>query len=147
MKKEISFTVILSIVIFFGTAFSQNINKSKLDSLFNSLAENNKAMGSIAISKNGTIVYSRAIGYSVITGKEKKPATENTRYRIGSISKMFTSVMIFQLIEEHKLELSTTLDKFYPTVPNADKITIGNLLNHRSGLHNFTNDSKTLSSV
>ncbi len=141
MEKEMSFTILLSILLFFGTAFSQTINKSKLDSLFNKLAENNKAMGSIAVSKNGTIVYSRAIGYSFIAGKEQKPATENTRYRIGSISKMFTAVMIFQLIEEHKLELSSTLNKFYPAIPNADKITIGNLLNHRSGLHNFTNDS------
>jgi D-alanyl-D-alanine carboxypeptidase len=44
------------------------------------------------------------------------------------------------LVEEGKLILQTTLDKYYPSVPNASKITIEQLLRHRSGLFNFTND-------
>jgi len=48
--------------------------------------------------------------------------------------------MIFQLIEEGKIKLTTTLDSYFPNLPNAKTITISNLLNHRSGLHNFTND-------
>jgi len=140
MKTKI-FTTILLAGLSFGTVFSQSINKSKLDSLFNILAEKNKAMGSLTISKNGTVLYSRAIGYSFISDKEKMSATEKTKYRIGSISKMFTATMIFQLIEEGKLNLTTTLDKYFPKLPNANKITISNLLNHRSGLHDFTDDS------
>jgi len=53
---------------------------------------------------------------------------------------MFTATMIFQLMEENKISLNTTLDNYFPTIPNAAKITIGNLLNHRSGIHNFTSD-------
>lgn len=139
MKRKI-FSTILFIGITFGTAFSQNFNKPKLDSLFNILAVKNKAMGSLTISKNGTVVYSRAIGYSFITGDEKKPATILTKYRIGSVSKMFTATMIFQLIEEGKIKLTTTLGTYFPNLPNAKTITISNLLNHRSGLHNFTSD-------
>ena len=108
------------------------------------LAEKDKAMGSLAISKNGVIVYSRAIGYSFISGNEKLPATDQTKYRIGSISKIFTATMIFQLIEDGKLNLTTTVDKYFPQLPNANKITISNLLNHRSGLHNFTDDPEYL---
>jgi CubicO group peptidase (beta-lactamase class C family) len=134
------FSAILLIGLSIGSAFPQPVNKQKLDSLFNTLAEKNKAMGSVAISKNGTILYSRAIGYSVITDKEKKASTTATKYRIGSISKMFTATLIFQLIEEGKTSLATTLDTYFPEVPNAGKITISNLLNHRSGIHNFTND-------
>lgn len=134
------FTLILLAGLTFTTLFSQNINKPKLDSLFNALAEKNKAMGSVAVSKNGTVLYSRAIGYSYISGTEKKPAITATRYRIGSISKMFTASMIFQLIEEGKIKLTTTLDTYFPDIPNASKITISNLLNHRSGIHNFTSD-------
>ena len=117
------------------------MNKPKLDSLFNVLSEKNKAMGSVALSKNGKIIYSKAIGYSLISDKEKVFATTDTKYRIGSITKMFTAVMIFQLVEEGKIKLETTLNNYFPKIPNADKITIGNLLNHRSGLYNFTNDS------
>lgn len=136
MKKI--FTAILLTGLSFGTAFPQSVNKSKLDSLFNILAEKNKAMGSLTISKNGTVLYNKAIGYSFISDNEKKPSTNITKYRIGSVSKMFTATMIFQLIDEGKIKLNTTLDTFFPHLPNAKKITIGNLLNHRSGLHNIT---------
>jgi len=43
--------------------------------------------------------------------------------------------MIFQLVEERKLKLADTLDKFFPQVPNAQKITIAQILGHRSGIH------------
>jgi D-alanyl-D-alanine carboxypeptidase len=139
MKQNI-FSTILFIGVAFGSVFAQSINKPKLDSLFNILAEKNKAMGSLSISKNGTALYSRAIGYCSITDSDKKPSTNLTKYRIGSISKMFTSTMIFQLIEEGKIKLTTTLDNYFPNLPNAKIITISNLLNHRSGLHNIMND-------
>jgi CubicO group peptidase (beta-lactamase class C family) len=49
--------------------------------------------------------------------------------------------MIFQLIEEGKLKLTDTLDKFYPQIPNAARITIAQMLAHRSGIHSFTSDA------
>jgi len=126
------------------TAFAQQtpvLNKAKLDSLISIIGAKNKAMVSVAILKDGQPLYTSASGYSEITPTVKTPATPDTRYRIGSISKVFTGTMIFQLIEEGKLSLTTPLSKFYPEIPNAAKITIGNLLNHSSGLFNFTNDS------
>lgn len=128
-----------------SAALSQSFDKTKLDQFFNTLAENNQAMGSAAIAKDGNVIYSRAIGFSRIDGAARTPATAATKYRIGSISKMFTATMIFQLVEEGKLKLTDTLDKFFPNVPNAAKITISELLNHRSGLHNFTDDAEYLS--
>ena len=139
MRISILATILLS-WLSTGAAFSQNFNKQKLDSLFGILAEKNKAMGSLTISRNGNVLYTNAIGYSYISETEKKSATTDTKYRIGSVSKMFTATMIFQLIEEGKLGLNTTLDTYFPNLPNAKKITISNLLYHRSGLHNFTND-------
>jgi CubicO group peptidase (beta-lactamase class C family) len=133
-------TTVVFIGLSSGTILSQSFNKPKLDSLMGILAEKNNAMGSLTISKNGVVVYSRAIGYSYISGNEKLPATNQTKYRIGSITKMFTATMIFQLIEDRKLSLTTNIDKYFPKLPNANKITISNLLNHRSGLHNFTDD-------
>lgn len=125
-----------------NAAFSQSFDQAKLDQFFDRLADNNKAMGSDAIAVGGSIVYTHAVGFSRIDGATKTPATALTRYRIGSISKMFTAVMTLQLVEEGKLKLTDTLDKFYPNVPNAAKITISNLLDHRSGIHNFTDDAE-----
>jgi D-alanyl-D-alanine carboxypeptidase len=124
---------------------AQTINKARLDSLLNVLSANNKSMGSLAISQNGQIIYQKSIGNAAIDSPATIPASAKTKYHIGSISKMFTGVMVMQLIEEGKLTLETTLDKFYPEVPNAGKVTIGMMLSHHSGLHNFTNDPAYMS--
>jgi D-alanyl-D-alanine carboxypeptidase len=139
MNKKILLLLAIAIGLNF-TVKAQSINSAKLDSLLSVLAANNKNMGSLAISQNGEIVYQKSIGNAVIDSPMTVPASAKTKYHIGSISKMFTGVMVLQLIEEGKLTLETTLDKFYPQVANAGKITIGMLLSHHSGLHNFTND-------
>jgi D-alanyl-D-alanine carboxypeptidase len=138
--KNIFFTLFFLCAFVLPSEGQSHFIKAKEDSLLSLLEQNNKAMGSLAVMDKGKIIYARAIGHAGIT-PEKKVSDEKTRYRIGSISKMFTATLVFQLIEENKLELSATLDKFFPSVRNAEKITIGNLMNHRSGIHNFTNDA------
>jgi len=134
MKIKILFATLLTLAL--STAgYAQTLDKAKLDEFFDRLAEKNKAMGSLTIAKEGNVLYARAIGYGQINGTEKKPLTAATRYRIGSVTKMFTAAMILQLVEEGKLKLTDTLDKFFPQVPNAQKITIAQILAHRSGIH------------
>src|ERR1041385_6169615 len=135
MKLKILFAALLTLTLF-TAAHGQTLDKAKLDQFFDRLAEKNKAMGSLTIAKGGKVLYTRAIGYSQINGTEKKPLTAANRFRIASITKMFTAAMILQLVEEGKLKLTDTLDKFLPQVPNAKKITIGQILSHRSGIPN-----------
>ena len=123
--------------VLLSAVFAQTLDKAKLDRFFDRLAEKNQAMGSLTVARDGKILYSRAIGYSQLSGSEKKPATTATRYRIGSITKTFTAALVFQLVEEGKLKLSDTLDKFFPQIPNASKITIEHILTHKSGIHDF----------
>jgi D-alanyl-D-alanine carboxypeptidase len=134
MKIKILFATLLTLALL-TAGYAQTPDKAKLDQFFDRLAEKNKAMGSLTIAKDGNVLYTRAIGYSQINGTEKKPLTAATRYRIGSITKMFTAAMILQLVEEGKLKLTDTLDNFFPQVPNAQKITIAQILAHRSGIH------------
>jgi D-alanyl-D-alanine carboxypeptidase len=119
-------------------ADAQQADKAKLDKFFDRLAEKNKAMGSLVAAKDGTLFYSRQIGFARINGDAKEAVSEATRFRIGSITKMFTGAMVLQLVEEGKLKLDDTLDKFFPQVLNAKKITIAHLLSHKSGIHNLT---------
>jgi D-alanyl-D-alanine carboxypeptidase len=119
---------------------AQTPDKAKLDQFLDRLAEKNKAMGSLTIARDGKVLYTRAIGYSQINGTEKRPLTAANRFRIGSITKMFTAVMILQLVEEGKLKPTDTLDKFYPQIPNSQKITIAQILAHRSGIHDSVLD-------
>lgn len=114
----------------------QQIDTEKLDRFFTQLEENNRFMGSIAVLSGDEIVFEEAYG---IISSDGIPATQESVYRIGSITKSYTAVMIMQLIEQGKLSLSTTLDTFFPDVPNADRITIEQLLRHKSGIVNITN--------
>jgi CubicO group peptidase (beta-lactamase class C family) len=139
MKIKTLFTGLLTLVLF-TTSYSQALDKAKLNQFFDRLNEKNKAMGSLAVVHDGNVLYSRAIGYSQINVTGKKHSTALTRYRIGSITKMFTAAMIFQLVEEGKLKLSDTLDKFFPQIPNAGKITVSQMLAHRSGIFDITRD-------
>jgi len=120
--------------------FSQQENFKPLDSLIDQLYSNDKLMGSMTISKDGNQIYNKSVGYQYISEKEKKKATSASKYRIGSITKTFTAVMIFQLIDEKKITLEDKLSTYYPEIPNASKISIANLLNHSSGVYNITSD-------
>ncbi len=119
-------------------SYAQNFDKTKLDTYFQALETNDRFMGSVAVSKAGAIIYSKTIGFSDIENDKK--ANENSKYRIGSISKTFTSVLVLKAVEENRLSLSQTIDPYFPTIKNAEKITIRYLLTHRSGIHNFTNN-------
>ena len=129
------------LIVFSSSCTKKSFNKPRLDSLLTLLQGHNKAMGSLAIYVDGQIIYSRAFGYRSINEGEKIVSDSHTKYRVGSITKMFTATIIFQLIEEGKLKLNDRLAKWFPELPNAQKITIGNMLDHRSGLHNFTADT------
>jgi len=146
MKIKISFATLLTLTL--GAAINaQTLDKAKLDQFFDRLAEKNKAMGSLTIVKDGNVLYTRAIGYSQINGTEKKPLTAANRFRIASITKMFTAAMILQLVEDGKLKLTDTLDKFLPQIPNAKKITIVQMLGHRSGIPNVRRDPESQRNV
>lgn len=137
MKKIIFVTVLLLATSQVGFA-QTNFDKSKLDNYFRALEENNRFMGSVAVSKNGEIIYAKSVGFADVETSVK--ATSHSKYRIGSISKTFTAVMVLKAVEKNKLNLNQTIDKWFPAITNSQKITVKHLLSHRSGIRNFTDD-------
>lgn len=123
-------------------SYAQTVDKPKLDAYFKALEDHNKFMGSVAISQEGKLLYTKAIGYADVESNTK--ANENTKYRIGSISKTFTTVLVFKAVEAGKLKLEQTISTYFPAVKNSDKITVAQLLGHRSGIHNFTDNKDYL---
>lgn len=115
------------------------VRTEQLKEFLQSLETRELALGSLAIYQNNKQIFTGTLGFSSISENQKTPTALNTRYRIGSVSKVFTAVMIFQLIEKNKLSLNQFLSDFYPDLPNAGKITLAHLLNHQSGLHDYTN--------
>jgi len=136
MKEKLILIFALGLLSQIGMA--QKIDKIKLDSYFDALETHNKFMGSVAVSKDGEVIYAKAVGYMDLENNVK--SDENSKYRIGSISKTFTAVLTLKAVEMGKLDLDQTIDMYFPGIEHADKITIQHLLYHRSGIHNFTND-------
>ncbi|KQT21594.1 D-alanyl-D-alanine carboxypeptidase [Chryseobacterium sp. Leaf405] len=120
--------------------FSQQNVKEKLGSYFDSLFVHHKVMGSFAFAENDRPTFVKVIGFADVEKKQK--ANINTQYRIGSISKTFTAVLVMKAVEDKKISLDKKLSDFYPEIPNADKITIENLLQHRTGIHNLTDEAE-----
>lgn len=122
--------------------YAQNIDKIKLDTYFDVLELNNKFIGSVAVSKNDNIIYTKATGYVDLVSKQK--STIDTKYRIGSVSKTFTAVLVLKAVELQKISLDEKIIKFFPNLKNAEKISISDLLYHRSGIHSFTDEEEYL---
>ena len=90
---------------------------------------------SLAIAKDGTVIYPRAYGYRDVA--KHLPATPDTIYNIASMSKQFAAACIMLLQQDGKLSVDDRLSKYLPELPTARKITLRNLLNHTSGLPDY----------
>ena len=90
--------------------------------------------GAVLIARNGKPILEEA--YGLADREHKIPNKIQTRFRVGSMNKMFTAVAILQLVEAGKMGLNDPLGKFLPDYPNkevATKVTIHHLLTHTGG--------------
>jgi D-alanyl-D-alanine carboxypeptidase len=89
--------------------------------------------GALLVAKNDHVLFSHA--YGLADRKRGIPNTIRTRFRIGSMNKMFTAVAILQLVDAGKIELTAALGKYLTHYPNRDvaKVTIHQLLTHTGG--------------
>jgi CubicO group peptidase (beta-lactamase class C family) len=120
MRIKTLFAISLALALF-TAGYAQTLDKAKLDQFFDRLAEKNKAMGSLTIARDGTVLYTLAIGYSQINETEKKPLTAANRFRIASITKMFTAAMVLELVEEGKLKLTDTIEQIRRANPERQE--------------------------
>jgi D-alanyl-D-alanine carboxypeptidase len=105
------------------------------------LADIGQFSGVVLVAKNDKVIFNKAYGPADQTFKV--PNDTATRFCIGSMNKMFTSVAIGQLVQAGKLSYTDTLAKILPDYPNqtiAKEITIAQLLTHTSGLGDFFKD-------
>ena len=117
-------------------------NLQELDSTIAGVMQDKNLPGVlVVVSAPGQGEYVRAQGAANLdTGAE--PQT-NDRFRIGSVTKTFVATAILQLVDQGQLSKSDTLSKWYPGFPNADVITIDDLLRMRSGIPDYW-DEETL---
>lgn len=138
MKYFLHFLLLLSF-----PAFSQNYLKP-IDSLLTSKFNNGPAI-SVLVSKEFEPEYTLTKGYADL--ENEVPATPDSKFRIGSLTKQFTAVAILKLMEDGKLSLTDSIQTYLPEFPvKSHPITIEHLLTHTSGFKEVT-ETKEFTSV
>jgi D-alanyl-D-alanine carboxypeptidase len=102
------------------------------------LAGEREFAGAVLVAKDGRVLFSHA--YGLADRDRRIPNTLRTRFRVGSMSKMFTAVAILQLVEGGKVKLTAPVGTYLPDYPNrevATKVTIHQLMTHTGGTGNI----------
>jgi len=97
--------------------------------------------GAIVLVRDGNETVRMASGYRNLAAKT--PLRPTDRFRVGSVTKSFVATIVLQLVGEDKLALDDTVERWLPgLVPNGELITVRELLNHTSGLFDYTADPR-----
>jgi len=97
---------------------------------------------SLAVVKAGRVI--KAKGYGLSDMELNVPATPDSVYQIGSMTKQFTAAGIMLLVEDGKVSLDETIDKYLPDLPVSWKgVTVRHLLTHTSGIKDFADLADT----
>lgn len=134
MKKII---ITIFTLLKFSSAIAQNYDEvlKKFQPKFN---------GVVLIANQGKIEYLK--GFGLENRNYKKSISPQTKFRICSITKTFTSVLILQLVEKNKIRLDDKISKFFPNYRGeaANKVTIHQLLTYSSGIENLDQRSEEM---
>lgn len=105
-----------------------------------SFVTKNNFNGTILLARKGKAWYQKSFGTANF--RLKTPNTNDTRYKIASITKAFTAVLVLQLYEQGKIDLNKPISSYLPDYKGegADKVTVTQLLNMTSGIHNMDAD-------
>lgn len=140
-SKHFAVKTILIALFIQLTTVAVSIGQTKteqIDKLMNLYSDYGQFNGSILVADAGKIIYKK--GFGMANMEWNIPNQPDTKHRLGSVTKQFTSMLILQLVEQGKLKLDAPISTYLPEYPKAsgDKITIHHLLTHTSGIPNYT---------
>ena len=111
--------------------------KAKIDAAAQEeLASGRVAGAAVAVLRDGKLVFAKGYGHANL--ELAAPVNAKTVFRIGSLTKQFTAAGVLLLAEQGKLKIDDKLSLYLPNFPRANEVTLRDLLNHTSGIHNFT---------
>ncbi len=111
---------------------------AKIDELMSVYHEYGQFNGSVLVAEGGKVIYKKGFG---LANKEWNiPNQPDTKFRVGSITKQFTAMLVLQLVDRGKLKLEGKITDYLPDYPKktGDRVTIHHLLNHTSGIPTYT---------
>jgi CubicO group peptidase (beta-lactamase class C family) len=138
MKTAKLFTLFIVALIGATNAFSQQ-NARKIDALVKQYSDYGQFNGTVLVAEKGKIIYEK--GFGLANMEWAIPNQPDTKFRIGSLTKQFTAAIVLQLVDEGKINLDGKLSDYLSDYrkDTGEKVTIHQLLNHTSGIPNYTN--------
>lgn len=133
------FCTLFCLLILFSQNFGQTSDKQlvkKTDQLVREAYSAIAPACAVLVAKKDRVIYEKAFGMANL--ELNVPLKPEMVFRIGSTTKQYTSIAILKLMEEGKLSLNDSIQRFFPEFPfKGHKITIENLLTHTSGLIDY----------
>jgi D-alanyl-D-alanine carboxypeptidase len=109
---------------------------AKIDAIVSAaMAKQHLAGVEVAVGRNGSTLFAK--GYGLRDKSKNLPVTASTVFPFGSIGKQFTAACVMLLVEQGKVQLDAKVGQYLPDVPHASEITVRELLNQTSGLHDY----------
>lgn len=146
MKYSLTLIAFLVVQIVFGQTTPiknsvSNVNstmqiETEIDAIFKQAYPADSPGATVLIAQNGKIIYRKAFGMANL--ELKVPMKPENVLQLASITKQFTSVAILLLIEQGKLSLQDPLSKYIADYPRGNEIRLHHLLNHTSGIKDYT---------
>jgi CubicO group peptidase (beta-lactamase class C family) len=135
--------MVLAVPLTIGVAWGQqtagdNGKAEKIDALLSAYTKYHEFNGAVLVAEKGNVILRK--GYGLADMEWSIPNTPDTKFRLGSVSKQFTAVLILKLVEQGKLTLDGKVSDYLPYYrkDTGSKITIEELLAHTAGLPNYT---------
>jgi CubicO group peptidase (beta-lactamase class C family) len=119
-NRTIIQTVFLGVFIF-NVSYGQT-KVDKLDKLISTYSEYGKFNGSVLVAEKGKVIYKK--GFGLADMEWNIPNQPDTKYRLGSITKQFTSMLIMQLVEQGKLKLNVPISTYLPDYPKKTETSL-----------------------
>ena len=139
--------LIIGLLLLGHTLASAQTKAAKIDALIRQYADNKQFNGTVLVAEKGQVLFKK--GYGMANMEWNVANTPDTKFRLGSITKQFTAMLIMQLVEQGKLKLAEPISTYLPDYPKATggRITVHQLLTHTAGLPNYTNFPKFFETV
>lgn len=136
----LKFTFSRFVLLYLLTSFCalSPVHADKIDDYVRAqMSERHVPGAAIAVVRGGKTI--KVEGYGLANVELNVPATRDTVFEIGSVTKQITAVAVMLLVEDGKINLDEKISKYLPNAPDAwSRITVRHLLTHTSGIKNYT---------
>jgi len=134
---KIAGIILVSLLVFQVQGYPQE-KSAQIDELMTKYCDLRQFNGTVLVAESGKVIFKKGYGYADMEWNISNEP--DVKFRIGSITKQFTSMLIMQLLAEEKIDLEGKLSDYLPYYrkDTGDKITIHNLLVHDSGIPSYT---------